>query len=60
MKRLIWIIALLFVAIGASVTPSLSAADPCYEHDCHNGLECFVIGCLNGCSPLGKCEPSAH
>ena len=37
MKRLIWTIALALVAVGASVTPPLSAAatHPCYEHDCH-------------------------
>ena len=60
MKRLIWTIALALVAVGASVTPPLSAAatHPCYEHDCHNGLECFLGGCLNGCTPLGKCNPS--
>ena len=60
MKRLIWAIALALVAVGASVTPPLSAAasHPCYEHDCHNGLECFLSGCLNGCTPLGTCNPS--
>ena len=60
MKRAIWAIALAIVAIAATVTaPSrAAAADPCYEHDCHNSYNCWTIGCLNGCAPVGTCEPS--
>ena len=60
MKRVTWAIAMVIVAIVSSVTrpAPMSASDPCYEHDCHNGYEYFQTGCLNGCAPLGRCNPS--
>ena len=60
MRRAIWTIALVIVAIAATVTaPSrASAADPCFEHECHNPYDCWVIGCPNGCNPVGTRNPS--
>ncbi len=62
MKRAIWAIVLAVIAIGASVVPPASAAagNPCYEHECHNKKDCKDIGCLNGCAPLGVCNPSGQ
>lgn len=59
MKRLLWTLtmSLIAVVLGVTAPAPVAASDPCHEHDCHNSLECFQEGCLEGCAPLGKCNP---
>lgn len=62
MKRILWAGSMSFLTVMLALTTptraAAAAADPCFQHPCHNGAECEAVGCLNGCGPLGKCNAS--